>query len=364
MTNNLPLKHPKPNAQEFIGILTGKLYAKAPPLIEYLVDERVMKPIVTDLFGKEWFPYVSDRGSQQKHLDMFVDFWHRLGYDIVRFEKGLDFQERHLVAADTAAGSAGDRSWADEHRGIIMSWQDFEQYRWPRIEDVDFYPFEYIDSHLPDGMGLVTCHAAGIFEHLSWIMSYEGLSLALHDEPDLVQAVSEKIGELLLAFYRQLLDLDNVVAIFPGDDMGFKTGTLISPDALRTYCLPWHKRTADLVHGKGLPYFLHSCGNLHAIMEDLIEDVGIDGKHSYEDTIIPVERFQEEYGQRIAILGGIDINILSIGTEDDIRKRTRGLMESCGARGRYAVGSGNSIPSYVPVENYLAMVDEAVKIRF
>ncbi len=36
------------------------------------------------------------------------------------------------------------------------------------------------------------------------------------------------------------------------------------------------------------------------------------------------------------------------------------LMERCGRRGRYAIGSGNSIPSYVPLENYLAMVDEAL----
>jgi hypothetical protein len=38
-------------------------------------------------------------------------------------------------------------------------------------------------------------------------------------------------------------------------------------------------------------------------------------------------------------------------------------MEECGARGRYAVGSGNSVPSYVPPANYLAMVEEAAGRR-
>jgi hypothetical protein len=37
-------------------------------------------------------------------------------------------------------------------------------------------------------------------------------------------------------------------------------------------------------------------------------------------------------------------------------------MEKCSS-GRYAIGSGNSIPSYVPVENYLAMVDAALEMR-
>jgi len=224
---------------------------------------------------------------------------------------------------------------------------------------MDFFAFEYIDQHLPEGMGLMTCHAGGMFEHLSQIMSLEGLCLALYDAPDLVAAVAEKVGERLLAFYRHLVDLDNVVALFQGDDMGFRTGTLVAPNALRAHVLPWHKQFAQMAHEHGVPYFLHSCGNLETIMEDLIEEVGIDGKHSYEDAILPVQDFQARYGDRIAVLGGMDLNILSAASPEQVRAKTRGLIEECGARGRYAVGSGNSVPSYVPVENYLAMVDEA-----
>jgi uroporphyrinogen decarboxylase len=207
---------------------------------------------------------------------------------------------------------------------------------------------------------MMTCHAGGIFEHLSWIMSYERLCLALHEDPELVRAVADRIGNLMIGFYRHLLDLDHIIAVFAGDDMGFKTGPLISPADLRKYILPWHKQFAAMAHKRGLPYFLHSCGNLETIMEDLIEDVKIDGKHSFENAIIPIEDFQARFGRRIAVLGGLDVNILSTQSPEDVRKATRRLIEICGSRGRFAVGSGNSIPSYVPVENYLAMVDEAL----
>jgi len=93
-------------------------------------------------------------------------------------------------------------------------------------------------------------------------------------------------------------------------------------------------------------------------MEDLIVDVGIDGKHSYEDAIVPVQDFQARYGERIAVLGGLDINILSGKSVSEVRAHVRFLLETCGGRGRYAIGSGNSVPSYVPVENYLAMIEE------
>jgi uroporphyrinogen decarboxylase len=115
-----------------------------------------------------------------------------------------------------------------------------------------------------------------------------------------------------------------------------------------------------MAHDKGLPYFLHSCGNIEKIMGDLIVDVQIDGKHSYENNIIPVQDFQSRYGNRIAVLGGLDINILGASSPENVRAQTRALIETCGGRGRYAIGSGNSIPSYVPVDNYLSMVDEAV----
>lgn len=359
MLRHLPLNQPQPDAEQFIAILMGRQRRPRPPLVEYLVDEVVMRPIVTDLLGRKWVTPGADRASQRAFLDNFIAFWHQLGYDFVRYEASMAFAKRTIVIADAVPGSTKQRSWADEHHGAITSWEDFERYRWPRIEETDFFAIDYLASHLPDGMGLMTCHAGGIFEHVSQIMSLEGLCLAVYDQPDLVDAVIARVGECMVSYYRHLLDLPSVIAIFQGDDMGFRTGTLIKPDDLRMRFLPWHKRFAALAHEKGLPYFLHSCGNLETIMEDLISEVGIDGKHSYEDAIMPVQDFQTRYGQRIAVLGGMDLNILTAATPDQVRQHTRFLMETCGARGRYAIGSGNSIPSYIPVANYLAMVDEA-----
>ena len=361
----LPLQQPKPDVHEFISAILGRATPTRTLLVEYLIDDVVRKPIITDLLGYEWVDEGQDRESQAAYFTNFIRFWQHMGYDFVRFERSLPFQLNKLSAADTAPGSAKQRQWVDQHHGVIASWEDFERYPWPSVAEMDFFPYEYLNSHLPDGMGLIVCHAGGLFEHLSMILSYEGLCLALYDQPGLVQAVVDKLGSLMTGFYRQLLDLDRVVAIFPGDDMGFRSGTLVSPDHLRRLVLPWHKRFAEMTHARGLPYFLHSCGNLLAIMDDLIDDVGIDAKHSYEDAILPVQEFQARFGGRdgrIGVLGGLDVHILASGTPDDVRRKTRFLVETCGSRGRYAVGSGNSIPSYIPVENYLAMIDEALAV--
>ncbi len=227
--------------------------------------------------------------------------------------------------------------------------------------DVEDATVDRVQARVLEGMGLIVSHGGGPYEHLSDLFSYEGLCLALHDQPDLVSAVAGRVGALMLGFYEHLVDLDNLIVVFPGDDMGFRTATLIRPDDLRALTLPWHARFARLAHEHGKLYFLHSCGNVFSIMPDLLDTVGIDGKHSYEDAILPADRFQERYGGRVAVLGGVDVDVLSRGSLDDVRRRTRWLIDTCGPRGRFAIGSGNSIPSYIPLANYLAMLEEALR---
>jgi uroporphyrinogen decarboxylase len=98
-------------------------------------------------------------------------------------------------------------------------------------------------------------------------------------------------------------------------------------------------------------------------MDDLIDGVGIDAKHSYEDTILPVAEAKKKYGKRIAILGGLDVDRLCRSTPAEIALFASQLIDECGADGGYALGSGNSIPDYVPVENYLAMLSAGWSMR-
>ena len=140
--------------------------------------------------------------------------------------------------------------------------------------------------------------------------------------------------------------------------MGFRSGTLISPKDLREFVLPGHALMARLAHKAGRPYLLHSCGNLDAIMPDLIDDVQIDARHSFEDTIETVVEAKVRYGDRIALLGGIDVDFLCRADEDAVRRRVRDTLARCQPGGGYCLGTGNSVANYVPLDNYLAMLDE------
>ena len=187
-------------------------------------------------------------------------------------------------------------------------------------------------------------------------LGYEGLCFLSQDQPDLVAAVFEKWGETVHRVYAELIGRPGVGAIFHPDDLGHKTSTMMSPDFLREHLFPWFKRYAELAHAHGKTFWYHCCGNAREVMEDLIEDVKIDAFHSFQDVIIPVAEFHERYSDRIAALGGVDMDMLARLPEAELQRYVRNILEECMPRGRFALGSGNSVANYVPPENYLAMM--------
>lgn len=372
----VPIEKPKPDINRWLDAMSGKKVPDRVPMVEYLIDNALMQSILEKTIGRKWVD-TSDKteymGGQMDFskdnletinawLDNQIAFWYHMGYDFIRVEVSLPLPAVALVTKDTAPGYKDhNRAWQGLHDGPIKNWDDFENYPWPKITEENFYIHRYICDHLPDGLGFITCHAGGVYEHASRLIGYESLCMNLYDQPDLVKAVADKLGELIFEYNKFLLELDGLAAIFQGEDFGFNTQTLLPPDAIREYFLPWHKKYAQMIHEKGKVYYLHSCGEISAIMDDLIEDVKIDGRHSFQDNVLPVTEAKRLYGDKICLLGGVDVHKLSTLSPDELRVYVRDIIDECAPGGRFAIGAGNSIPSYISVENYLTMLDEALR---
>jgi uroporphyrinogen decarboxylase len=325
------------------------------PFVELFADVQIMEAVIGERIV---LPEEPDREAQECALRQVIRFWHESGYDYVTIVCRLELPRRSLLADDTAALPRPQRAWVDESRGVICSWEDLETYPWPRPEEVDFSSPEIAGRLLPDGMRTIFLGPGGQLENIMWLMSYMGMAMALKDEPVLVEAVAERVGEMLVGIFAAAAEVPGVGALWLGDDMGFKTSTMFSPDDLRRLVFPWQKKLADIAHARDLPFLLHACGNLRAIMDDLIDDVGIDAKHSFEDVIMPVTEAKRLYGHRVALLGGVDVDFLCRASEDEVRAYTRQVIEACAPSGGWALGTGNSVANYIPVRNYLAMLDE------
>ena len=351
----------RPHKLDWQGLLDNILLNGTPSRayhIELFQDIEIQEAIA-DRFG---LAADLDPGDPNYERQKYVAVQRFCGFDYVHIGlNDVDVEPHKIIAEDTAAlPREGGRSFQDEHTGPIMSFEDLERFQWPDVNapgataDIEWY-----QENLPDDMCIIGRNVGHYAEWLAWLMGYETLCYALYDQRDLVKALESKLREFFRDSVRRMLEFDRIKMIWGSDDMGFKTGLLISPDDAREFFLPGHKELAAMSHEAGRAYLLHSCGMLDDIMDDLIDDVKVDAKHSFEDTIEDVCEVKNTYGQRIALLGGIDVDFLCRADEPAIRKRVRKTLDACMPGGGFAIGSGNTVANYVPLDNYLAMVDEA-----
>ncbi|MDD5688282.1 MAG: uroporphyrinogen decarboxylase family protein [Elusimicrobia bacterium] len=350
---------PNPDFNRLRKVLLREGEPDRVPFFDLFIDGIFMEAVINKSFDKLDF---KTRAGKEQYWKWIIEFYYQAGYDYVTEGIGEIFpRSNRLKGQDTASSTGDTRTWQDEHHGAIENRQDFEKYPWNNLKPINLSHFEFMSKNLPDGMMLIPCGPGGVLENVMWLMGYEPMSYAIYEDPQLIQDMFDKVGGTLVKTFETLCQLDKVGAMAVGDDMGFKTQTMFSPKILRKYVFPWQKKIVEVAHKHNLPFILHSCGMLDNIMDDLIDDVGIDAKHSYEDVIMPVTEAKKKYGNRVAIMGGVDMDKLSSLPVDKFRLYVRNIIKECAPGGNYALGSGNSLANYVKVENYLAMLDEGLK---
>jgi uroporphyrinogen decarboxylase len=342
----LPIgRTPQPDFRRFLQAVRRQGEPDRVPFVELGVDREIMEAVLEQPVAT-----VADE----------VRFWHALGYDYASIKVNIPWTRRRDLAPDTAALPHAQREWVNVHAALVTTRAEFEAFHFPTQAEVDYGPVAEALRLAPDGLGVVG-RVSGVLENAMFTLGFEGLSYLLADDPDLVRDTVDRIGSVLLSAVETLARMDGVGAVFFGEDMGFKTATMVSPAALRELIFPWHRRIVAAAHARGKPILLHSCGNLRAVMEDVIA-IGWDAKHSFEDVILPITEAKDLYGGRIAVLGGIDMDLLSRGSEEAVRARVREVLAHCAPGGGFAIGSGNTVANYVRVGNYLAMLDAAWRV--
>ena len=276
------------------------------------------------------------------------------GYDFAPIiVRGLEFERNVPLERSAQTKSLNEGS-------VIIDRASYESYSWPEIDRCDFSVLTRAASYLhPDAKFVIFSHD-GILENTIGIVGYEQLCLMLYEDEPLAREIFAQVGARVLSYYETSLEYDEIGAVLLNDDWGFNTQTMISPKSLRTYVFPWYKKIVDMVHKKGKYAILHSCGKFDAILDDIIDDMGFDGRHSYEDNILPVEKAYEALHGKIAVLGGIDVDFMVRSRPEDIYLRSTKMLERAKARGGYALGSGNSIPDFIPDDHYRALLRAAL----
>ncbi|MBN1460227.1 MAG: hypothetical protein JXA57_11875 [Armatimonadetes bacterium] len=342
-----------PDYRHMVAVLDNQRPRRL-PIYEHLINPEFMELVLDTQFAEL---IAGDDADVDEFFRQYCRFYREMTYDTVSFEVCIT-----SILPDSGALRGG-------RPGPIQNRTDFERYPWDEL--VERYwrladrQFQALRRHMPAGMKAVGGVGNGAFEISEDLVGFEYLCYLQVDDPDLFTDLFRRIGDLMVEIWSGFLNRyvqDFAVCRF-GDDLGFKTGTLLAPNTLVDYIIPEYRRVIDLVHAADRRFLWHSCGNIFAVMENAIA-AGIDCKHSNEDVIAPFDRWIALYADRIALVGGIDVDVLCKHTPEIILSRVveQGRRYRSTAQG-YALGSGNSIPEYVPVEGYLAMIQAAQEIR-
>ena len=315
------------------------------PLYEHIICDELMETVL----GKKFAGLIhGDFEDKKEYFRNYCEFFKRMGYDTVSFEQCIG-------PVMPGSGALGGHK-----EGVIQTREDFDKYPWAEIPGWYFEryaeDFRALAAVIPEGMKAIGGPGNGIFECVQDVVGYMNLCYISADDPDLYAALFAKVGDTNLAIWERFLEEfgDLYCVCRFGDDLGYKSNTLLPHADIIGNIIPQYRRIIEAVHRHGKPFLLHSCGCIFDIMEELIA-AGIDAKHSNEDQIARFPVWVEKYGDRIGNFGGIDTDAVCRLSEPEMREYITDVVRQCRGHGGFAFGSGNSIPDYVPVEGYLNM---------
>jgi len=208
-----------------------------------------------------------------------------------------------------------------------------------------------------------------IFERSQFLCGWDEFLMNLYAAPELAEALLEKLTRRVLADLGPYLQAvgEYVQVVGFGDDLGIQGGLQVAPEVFRRHVKPRLARIYAAAHaGSPARVFLHSCGSVHDLIDDLIE-IGVDILNPVQTAAARMEpeRLKSEFGSRIAFWGGgAEVQgVLSRGTPEEVRRDVRRRLEVFGSGGGYVFAPIHNLQADIPPENIAAMYDEALRAR-
>jgi len=342
----IPEVRGEPDFTNLLAVLNCQV-PKRPTLFEFFLNDRLYSRLATK-------PPTDDDFA---HHQWVIEAFRRVGYDYATVSiPGFSFLDGLVLRPKLSSVSLNVGN-------IIHTRAELDRYNWLDPNSADFDILDRLADGLPKGMKLIPYSPDGVLENVTELVGYENLCIMIKEDPGLAYDIFEGVGTNLVQFFDRTARYDTVGACIVNDDWGFKTQTMFSPPDMRKFVFPWIRKIVEAIHSAGKPAILHSCGHFDRIINDIIDDLKFDGRHSYEDAIMPVEEAYERYHQHIAIMGGIDVNFICLSSSEDVYQRSKSMLDRSVSRGAFALGTGNSVPEYVPDSGYFAMIRAALDQR-
>ncbi|MFH0965383.1 MAG: uroporphyrinogen decarboxylase family protein [Planctomycetota bacterium] len=238
-----------------------------------------------------------------------------------------------------------------------------------RAPNLSHYPFpdpsaSYRFDHLADWCRANADHyrilwVGDLWERASFMRGMSDLLSDLALNPSFVHRLLDRLAEYVLRTMQVLFARFPFEGVALSDDYGTQKALIMSPRDWRAFVKPHLAQIYALAKTNRRTVFHHSCGNVIEIIPDLI-DLGLDILHPVQPEAMDVFDLKRRFGRHLTLCGGLRTqDLLPRGTPDQVRAEVRRLKSDLGRDGGYILEPGITIQADVPLENILAMIDEA-----
>ena len=202
-----------------------------------------------------------------------------------------------------------------------------------------------------------------LFERLHCLRGMQQTFEDFLRSPAEVERLLDALTDYLLGIIRAWGQLGDQGSLRPDawlltDDWGTQASLMISPRMWRKFFAARYRRLCDEAHRWDMEVIFHSCGNVMAIVGDLI-DVGMDVLDPVQPEAMDIQRLAREFGGKVAFSGGISDQEIVAFTPAQVRNHVHRTIDTLGKAfgNAYVAGPSNSLPPEVPLENLQALFE-------
>lgn len=247
---------------------------------------------------------------------------------------------------------------------------DLDSYPWPEPESIDYKEIEAIRDrakYLYENTDYVICASHpvyGIFELGCWMCGFDDFLIKMALDTDFIK----KFFNIILAYQEKVIDIyyseigEYIHYTSSGDDFAIQENSFVSPETFDALIKPYFEERIRYTRKyTKAAYLHHSCGNVHSLIPSLIEaGVQILNPIQPVNELMSAGSLKKSYSKQICFHGGIDTQkILPFGTEEDVKKEVKGVIDIISKDGGYIFAAAHNLQKDVPPENVIAMFKAA-----
>lgn len=195
-----------------------------------------------------------------------------------------------------------------------------------------------------------------LFERLHALRGMQALFTDFYTNETGVHRLMDALQTYLLEIVRAWAQM-GADAVFLTDDWGSQTGLLINPELWRRFFKPYYAEVFGEAHRLGMDVIFHSCGNVMAIVGDLV-DIGLDVLDPIQPGAMDIDALAREFGGQLSFSGAVDVqDLLCSGSLQQVKNEVHRAIDTLGRPfgGGLILGPANIITPETPLENLCAL---------